>query len=137
MKRLLDVLKGVCSIAAAIVVYITVIKATGGTKDILPYVVASVFAVAFAVSLFPLASLVARVETLEELILDDEETQPDSDSDEEFVLPSEKPGVGAEAKEYFATDDPDYKGTDFSGEDPISANTDSEDGENFGEKHEN
>ncbi len=149
MKNLLNVLKGACSIAAAIVIYITVIRAVDGVPDILPYVIASVFAVSFAIALFLISSLMSRVETLERIILIDEEADEEEESgakecpfchaliDENAeICPYCRNEGRPEVGEYFATEDPDYRGTDFGDSEIISANTDIEDDVNFGGKNE-
>ena len=137
MKRITDIIKYLCSIGSAIIIYLTVIRATEGGKDILLYVVASVFSVALTVALFLISSLEGRVSYLERTVralTDDGYEQEDAprrecpnchayiDEDEE-VCPycggnERDAGAGAE---YFATEDPDYKGTDFSGEEYVSA----------------
>ena len=137
MKRLIDVLKAVCSIGAALVIYMTVMKIVDGDENMLLYILASVFAAALALSLYFAASLGARVSSLERTVralTDDsyeQETPPAKecpichsfiDADEE-VCPyckGERPFASGEG-EAFATDDPDYKGTDHSGEEYVSA----------------
>ena len=140
MKRVVDILKYLCSIGAAIVIYITVLKVAEGKEDILMYVVASVFSAALAISLFALSSLSTRVRSLERTLagLDDGYEEEDSPKREcaychayidaaEEICPYCNNESVAEARpegEFFATEDPDYRGTDFSGEEYVSANTD-------------
>lgn len=127
MKRFLDVVKGVCSIAAAIVIYITVTKAADGA-DVLPYVVASVLAVCLAASVFCISSLAGRVEILEREMkaIVDSPYGEEYDGGDEAMPELETPAAPEESGEYFATEDPDYTGTDFSEEYPVSANADDE-----------
>lgn len=122
MKRFLDVLKAVCSIAAAIIVYITVIKITEGDANILLYAVASVLAVSLAASLFVSSRLAAKAATVERILMSMADDSPYTEEDDE--TPEEETFRIPENTEYFATEDPDYKGTDFSGEEYFSANTD-------------
>lgn len=141
MKRIIGAAEGVCSIAALVTIYMTVMKAVEGA-DVLPYGIASVSITALAVSTFCISSLIGRVERLEldvRGLLDDGYEQEDrpmcecpvchaSYDADEGICPycgGEKsaPGGG----EYFATEDPDYKGTDYSREPYVSANTDGAD----------
>ena len=141
MKRIIDILKYLCSIGAAIVIYITVLRATEGKEDILMYVVASVFSASLAISLFALSSLAGRVSSLERTFagLDDEGYDEDDSPKREcaychaYIDASEEicpycnnePAPDAVRQgEYFATEDPDYRGTDFSCEEYVSANAD-------------
>ena len=141
MKRIVDVLKYLCSIGAAIVIYVTVLRATEGKTDILMYVVASVLSASLAVSLFALSSMSGKLSSLERSVmgLDDDGYEEDDgpkrecahchayvDASEE-ICPYCGKGTSADSSpqgEYFATEDPDYRGTDFSGEEYVSANTD-------------
>ncbi len=138
MKRIIDILKYLCSIGAAIVIYVTVLKATEGKEDVLMYVVASVLAASLAVSLFATSSLSGKISSLERTVmgLDDDVYEADDapkreceychayiDEGEEicpYCNNEGSPGA-AHSAEYFATEDPDYRGTDFSGEEFISA----------------
>ena len=148
MKRIIDVLKYLCSIGAAIVIYITVLKATEAKENILIYVVASVFAASLAISLFALSSLSGRVASVERAMLglDDDGYEADDslkrecaychsyiDADEEVCPYCKNEGLHGAARqtEYFATEDPDYRGTDFSGEEYVSAHTDDGDGQSL------
>lgn len=128
MKRFLGAATGVCSIAAAIVIYITVTKAADGSIDILPYVLSSVLAVCLSASLFCLLSITRRVENLEGAMKDLIESPygEEYDGDGGTVEPDEPRLMPDDSGEYFATEDPDYKGTDFSEEYPVSANADDE-----------
>ena len=128
MKRFLGAATGVCSIAAAIVIYITVTKAAEGDVEILPYVLSSVLAVCLSASLFCLLSITRKVENLESAVKDLVESPYGEEygGDGEAVEPDEPLLVPDEGGEYFATEDPDYKGTDFSDEYPVSANADDE-----------
>jgi len=140
MKRVIDILKYLCSIGAAIVIYITVLKATEGKEDMLMYIVTSVLSASLAISLFALSSLSARLSSLERrfVFLSDDGYEEDDapkrecaychayiDASEEICPYCANEGAPSESGgEYFATEDPDYKGTDFSGEEYVSANTD-------------
>ncbi|MBQ7669636.1 MAG: hypothetical protein IJS45_02805 [Clostridia bacterium] len=128
MKRFLGAATGICSIAAAIVIYITVTKAAGGDADILPYVLSSVLAVCLSASLLCLLSVTRRVENLESIVKDLAESPygEEYEGDGGTVEPDEPRIVPEDSGEYFATEDPDYKGTDFSEEYPVSANADDE-----------
>ena len=57
MKRISDLLKAVCSIGAAIMIYLTVIHVKENGAYVLIYVIASVFALALTASLFFISSL--------------------------------------------------------------------------------
>ena len=66
---------GVSSLAAAIVIYMTVIRATEGEAYVLPYVIASVALLLLTAALAALSSLTGRVESLErdvKRLLDDD-----------------------------------------------------------------
>ncbi len=141
MRRITDILKGVCSIGTAIIIYMTVLHATRNGEHILLYVTASVFALALTLSLFFISSLAWRVESLEKTVrrlTDDSFGEEDAERREcpychamidegEEICPycrnEGSPGARP-AGEFFETEDPDYKGTDFSGEDYVSAYTD-------------
>ncbi len=145
MKRVTDVAKYLCSIGSAIIIYLTVIRATEGGRDILLYAVASVFSVALTVALFLISNLAGRVSDLEmalSALADDDYEQEDApgrecphchayiDADEE-VCPY--CGNGSEREkdrstEFFATEDPEYRGTDFSEEEYVSAHGEDTDG---------
>ncbi|MBR6917718.1 MAG: hypothetical protein IKN38_05995 [Clostridia bacterium] len=136
------ILKGACSIGCAVTVYYCVMRAVNGEKDTLAYVLAAVFALAFTASLFVISSLVSRVDLLEETVRllgdeDDEEERETAlpqkkcpechayyDRDEEVCPYCKGNGIAPrEDAEYFATEDPDYTGTDFSAEEYVSAYT--------------
>ena len=147
MKRVIDILKYLSSIGAAIVIYITVLRATGGKDDILMYVVASVISVSLSVSLFAVSSLSGRIAALEKRLvyLSDDEAYEQDDSpkreceychayiDEgEEICPycrNEGSPSSVRAGEFFATEDPEYRGTDFSGEEFVSAHSQDDSGD--------
>lgn len=125
MRRLLDVLCAVCSVSAAIVIYMTVIKATEGPDGILPWVIASVFASALTSSLFCLSHLSSRLDGIENKV-NYMYDAPEEEEERGEVLPDEdaSPYRPDGSCEVFETEDPDYKGTDFSNEEPVSAKSD-------------
>ena len=137
MKRFVDILKAVCSIGTAIMIYMTIMRAVGQGEDIILYVLASVFALAFSASLFVISSLIGKVDILKsavQILADDDEGYDGEQTPakecpvchayidgDEAVCPhcgGSETGAGTVA---FATDDPDYRGTDFSGEELVSA----------------
>ncbi len=145
MKRIIDVLKYLCSIGAAIVIYITVLRAAEGKTDILMYVIASVLASSLSVSLFAASSLYGRLSSIESRLMyltDDGYEQEDApkrecpfchayiDENEETCPYCNNEGAppAVPEGEFFATDDPEYRGTDFSGEELVSAYTEGTDG---------
>ena len=144
MKRVVDVLKYLCSIGAAIVIYITVLRAAEGKENVLMYVVASVCSASLAVSLFALSSLAGRLASVERrlVFLSDDGAYEQDDSpkreceychayidEEEEVCPyCRNEGSPARVGEFFETEDPEYRGTDFSGEEYVSAHAQNDDG---------
>ena len=68
MKSFVYVLKAVSSIASAVLIYFSVMKITANDPNMLLYIIASVFALAFTSSLFCVSSLVRRVEGLETFV---------------------------------------------------------------------
>ena len=140
MKRFTYLLKAVCSIGTAILIYVTVIRATEGGDNILLYVLASVFAVVLTASLFAVSALSERCAELERTVRSlvyegyEQEEAPQTecpfchakyDADEEICpyCKNEAPSVPG-ISDRFETEDPEYRGTDFSGEDLVSANAD-------------
>ena len=138
MKRLTDVLKAACSIGTAILIYMTVIEIKDGGKNVLLYSVAAGFALALSATLFAVSSLLSRVDRLERALfaLTDESYPEETEEGREcplchaFYDGDECPYChgtvpeGVRAAGGFPTEDPDYKGTDFSAEEYVSANTD-------------
>jgi|GEM_PF-2832455 len=141
MKKTVNIFAGVSSIAAAIVIYMTVMSVVEKETNILPNVIASVALVALTVSFICISALLDRTESLEHdvrMLLDDGYEQEDDpvkkecpfchaliDPGEEICPYCENKGAGQMThNEYFATEDPDYRGTDFSGEEYVSANID-------------
>ena len=126
MKKITDVLGAVCSIASAIVIYLTALEAAEG-RNVLIYVLASVFSVCLSAAMFVISRLSTKLEGLEEKVnfLYD---APEDDSEGEEVYPDGDPApyYGDGSDEVFKTEDPDYNGTDFSGDEVVSANSDDE-----------
>ena len=125
MKRLLDALCAVCSVSAAIVIYMTVIKVTEGADGILPWVIASVFASALTASMFCLSHLSSRLDVIENIV-NYMYDAPEEEDERAEVLPDEdaSPYSPDGPCEVFETEDPDYKGTDFSAEETLGAKSD-------------
>ncbi len=136
MKTFVDVMKAACSVGSAIVIYLTVMRAIDGDGAILIYILASVFSFAAAVSFFCISSLLKRVERAEKYIgglIDDGYDEEDEAKREcpychAFINESAPvcPYCGDGTKkvappEVFATEDPNYNGTDYSEEEPLSA----------------
>ena len=126
MKKITDVLGAVCSIASAIVIYLTVLEAAAG-GNVLIYVLASVFSACLSASMFVISRLLSKLDGLEEKVnylYDGPEDEPDG----EEVYPDDNsaPYYGDGSDEVFETEDPDYNGTDFSGDEVVSANSDDE-----------
>lgn len=146
MKSFVYVLKAVSSIASAVLIYFSVMKITANDPNMLLYIIASVFALAFTSSLFCVSSLVRRVEGLETFVrkLSDDGYEDEGegerrecpychafiDANEEICPYCNNEDYSAKGDSYdFATEDPDYRGTDFSGEELVSAHI-SDDTEN-------
>ena len=127
MKKAVDLLCAVCSVSAAIVIYMTVMKSTEGSDNILPWVIASVFAAALTASMFCLSRLVSRVEEIGGKV-DYLYDGPEDEEEHEEVIPDGdmSPYRPDGSGEVFETEDPDYNGTDFSGEEVVSARSDDE-----------
>ena len=136
MKRFVDILKAVCPIGAAIMIYVTVMRAIEGDGNILLFVLASVFALSLTVSVFCISSLASRVSALERtvrLLTDDtyeQEERPVKECpvchayiDEDEEICPHCGGADSAGTVAFATDDPEYRGTDFSGEELLSAHS--------------
>ena len=125
MKRILDVICAVCSVSAAIVIYLTVLRAAEGADGILLWVVASVFASALTASVFCLSHLSSKLDEVEKKV-NYMYDAPEEEEERETVLPDEdmSPYRSDGTDEVFETEDPDYNGTDFSGEDIVSAKSD-------------
>ncbi|MBQ1503718.1 MAG: hypothetical protein IIZ35_06920 [Clostridia bacterium] len=138
MKRLLYVLKAVGSIGSAVLIYMTVTKARAGDENLILYITACVFAVAVTAAFFCLGALCSRTEKLEEAVrrltydsfgeeIQDEGSKRECPVCHTFYGGESCPYCGAvgekasDAADVFATEDPDYKGTDFSSEDYVSA----------------
>ena len=137
MKRLLYVLKAVGSIGSAVLIYLTVTKATAGDGNLILYITACVFAAAFTAALFCLGALCRRTEKLEDTVrrLAYDAFGDEADDEPKRECPVCHTFYGGEACPYcggerdtetdtdavFATEDPDYKGTDFSSEGYVSA----------------
>ena len=138
MKRLADILKAVCSIATAVVIYMSVMKAVEGNENILLYIIASIFALSITVAMFLVSSLSSRVSNLERFARTFyEDDYEDGESfqkecpvchaaikDDEEMCPYCKNDcytVNEQDNAVFATDDPKYNGTDYSNEEYVSA----------------
>ena len=149
MKKLINALKAVSGIAAAILIYITATEIADKGENILTLVISSVFALVTLVLCFAVSDLQSRVSNLEDTLgiyidkgYEEERTEKKTcrscgaEIDADYALCpycGEKcadggidgnPYVERIAPEYFATEDPDYKGTDYSGEEVVSANFD-------------
>ena len=144
MKRFSDVLKSVCSIGTAIMIYICITKAVEKNAHILLYVTAAVFAAALTASLFFISSILKRIDALEKTVRTltydeyEEEEEPRKEcpychayiGESEEICPycgNEKSPDARYPGERFETEDPNYNGTDFSGEEYVSAHIDSDD----------
>ena len=137
MRRTADILKAVCPVAAAVMIYMCIMKIVDGDENILLYILASVFSAALCVAVFIISALSERVNRLERIVRSitedpygEEEREPqvecpfchafiDADAEICPYCRNESSPRPEEAK--FATDDPEYKGTDYSGEDYLSA----------------
>ena len=149
MKKAIDILKAVCGVASAVLIYITVCEAASGGKNLIVLCVASVFALSTTVLCFSVSSLEARVKNLEDTLgiyvdkgYENEEKEKkickkcSSEIDADFVIcpycGERDDMLGADGNPYvqhvknekFETEDPNYKGTDHSDEEPVSANFD-------------
>ena len=138
MKRFSYLLKAASSIGTAILIYMTVIRATEGKNDILLYVLASVFALILTLSLFAVSALSEKCAELEKEVrsltyegYEQEETAQTECPDCHALYDADEAtcpycgGSGARgAAERFDTEDPQYRGTDFSEEELVSANAD-------------
>ena len=108
--------------------------------SMLLYVIAALSSLALTSALICISSHNDRIEFLErdvKLLLDDDYRQDESlpqkecpfchayiDEDEDVCPYCKNEGAREINGEYFATEDPDYKGTDFSGEEYVSSYTD-------------
>lgn len=145
MKKILTVFKAVCPVCTAVTVYGAFYYGTKETA--VAFAIAAVFSIALTVMCFILSSLFDRVSFLETVLGDDGWAQDERDlakkecpvchallDEDHKVCPycenrnfdEEYFHTGADNVR-FATDDPDYNGTDFSGEDLVSANFDTSD----------
>ena len=139
MKRFVDIMKYVCAVGTAVLIYMTVSEAAGGTENLLGFILASLFAAGLDAALFGVSALLDRVSMLEDAVglyvecgYEDEDDGTakrecpvchsliDADSS---VCPycGDPSDTRPEAKEPFPTEREDYNGTDFSGEELVSA----------------
>lgn len=147
MKKVLGILGTLCSVGAIIIIYICVSEIFTGGASILWLVLAAVFSLSTAALLWAVASLFDRVQNLENALGIYVDNGYESDGVEKKECPSchreidldyvvcpfceNKSFSGGEnpygekfrrnTENYtFNTDDPDYNGTDYSGEDLVS-----------------
>ncbi len=126
MKRILDVICAVCSVSAAIVIYLTALRAAEGADGILLWVLASVFASALTASVFCLSRLSSKLDEVEKKVNYMYDAPEEEEEERDEVLPDKdmSPYYPDGSSEVFMTEDPDYNGTDYSGEDIVSAKSD-------------
>ncbi len=148
MRKILSVFKGLCPIGTAIILYLCASEIFSVGENILLWVLAAVFSVAVSVLCWVLAAIYDKVTNIESSLgiyidkgYEQEEIEKKEcpvchrDIDIDYVVCpycenrqetlSEGNPFGDKFK--FNTEDPDYNGTDYSGETVVSAWGDAED----------
>lgn len=154
MKKIIDLFKAVSGIAVAVLIYITASRAALKEGDIVLLCVLCVFAIAVFVLTFAVSSLEERVKNLEDTLgiyVDkgycdgeiDKKTCKNCSAEIDIdyaVCPycgspcdnteeNGNPYIEKFKAEKFKTEEAGYNGTDYSDEEPVSANFDNPDGE--------
>lgn len=68
MKKTADVLKAVCAVASAVLIYLSANEAALGGEKVIVYVIACIFAISTTVLCFAVSDLEARVKNLEDTL---------------------------------------------------------------------
>lgn len=147
MRHLLGFFEAVCSIAAAVQTYSAISAIAEGGDNVLLQTVAAIFAIACAVLCFAVRGMNDRIKVLEDTVgiyVDSGYAEEETEKKECPVCHARIDAAfqtcpycenrdfegeyfhGFSSGETFDTDNPDYSGTDFSDEEPVSANFDSE-----------